>query len=512
LDRFARRQEQGMTATASLLAPGAPRNSQRVPAPTPARIAPLANLPLFHRLQGRKAVVTGGSDGAVWKAELIAAAGAHVLVLAGDAEQAANYDALAAAPPSGSVTVLPRPWVPADLDGAALAVGSPADAGEAERFVAAAHAAGAAANVIDQTEYCDVIFGTIVNRSPVVLAISTDGAAPMLGQSIRARIESVLPLGLSHWAVAAKAWRVELKEKISGFNDRRLFWERFVERVWASPDQLPTAVDREALLDAPLAAGRRGRVILVGAGPGDPELLTLKAVRALQSATVILYDDLVGPAVLELARREARRVAVGKSATGASCRQEDINAQIVALALAGERVVRLKGGDPSIFGRATEEIDACRAAGIEVSIIPGISAAQGAAAALGLSLTERGEARRVQFVTGHGADGRLPVDIDWSAIADPAATTIVYMPRATLAEFVRRAMAAGLRADTPAVAVASATLAEQAQVAGTIAQIAALAGTLPPRVPVTVIIGRIARDRQAATGAVIAFKQAGVAQ
>jgi len=483
-----------------------------VPLTTPARIAPLANLPLFHRIAGRRVVVAGGSEGALWKAELIAAAGADVLVLAGDAAQAAKYDALAADPAGGSVTVLPRGWIPADLDGAALAVAAPADREESLRFVAAARAAGAPVNIIDQTELCDVLFGTIVNRSPVVLAISTDGGAPMLGQSIRARIESVLPLGLAGWGKVAQAWRPLLKQRITSFDDRRLFWERFVERAWASPDHVPDAADREALFDAPLAAGRKGRVTLVGAGPGDPELLTLKAVRALQSATVILYDDLVGPGVLELARREARRVAVGKSASGPSCRQEDINARIVALALAGERVVRLKGGDPLIFGRATEEIDACRAAGIDVSIIPGISAAQGAAAALGFSLTERGEARRIQFVTGHGADGKLPTDLDWGAIADPAATTIVYMPRATLAEFARLAIAAGLGADTPAVAVASATLAAQAQVAGTIADIADLAATLPARVPVTVIIGRIARQRLATSAAVIAFRQSGGAQ
>ena len=486
--------------------------TERVPLATPARIAPLANLPLFHRIAGRRVVVAGASDGALWKAELLAAAGGDVLVLAGDAVQAEKYDALAAYPVGGSVTVLPRGWTEADLDGAALAIGAPADRDEALRFVAAARAAGAPVNVIDQTELCDVMFGTIINRSPVVLAISTDGGAPMLGQSIRARIESVLPLGLAGWAKAAHAWRPWLKQQVTSFDDRRRFWERFVERAWADPDHVPTAADRETLRDAPRVADRKGRVTLVGAGPGDPELLTLKAVRALQSATVILYDDLVGPAVLELARREARRIAVGKSASGPSCRQEDINARIVALALAGERVVRLKGGDPLIFGRATEEIDACRAAGIAVSIIPGISAAQGAAAALGLSLTERGQARRIQFVTGHGADGRLPADTDWRAIADPAATTIVYMPRATLAEFARLAITAGLGRDTPAVAIASATLAAQTQVAGTIADIAELAATLPPRVPVTVIIGQVARARAATSADVISLQTARAAR
>ena len=256
--------------------------------------------------------------------------------------------------------------------------------------------------------------------------------------------------------------------------------------------------------------GSVGTVWLVGAGPGDPELLTLKAVRALQAATIILYDDLVGPEVLELARREAKRVAVGKKGHGPSCKQSEINDRIVALARAGETVVRLKGGDPTIFGRATEELDACRAAGIPVAIVPGISAAQGAAASLGISLTERKRARRVQFVTGHGADGKLPADIDWGAVADRKVTTILYMPRSTLGGFVRRALAKGLDPATPAIAIASATLPEEARAAGTIADIEAGASALPAGAPVTILIGWVARDfvREAIPADLLPFPKA----
>jgi len=435
---------------------------------TPARIAPLATLPLFHKLAGRKAVVVGASQGALWKAELLEAAGADVLLLRDG-------------------------WTPADLDGAAVAVADISDDAGARRFIDAAHAAGAVVNIIDRTELCDVTFGTIVNRSPVVLGISTDGGAPMLGQSIRARIEAVLPRGLSAWAEAAKAWRPRLKRTITGFADRRAFWERFVRRAWADVDRAPEEADFRALSGGAEPVRAEGSVTLVGAGPGDPDLLALKAVRALQAATVILYDDLVAPEVLELARREATRIAVGKKGHGPSCRQSEINARIVTLAQAGENVVRLKGGDPLIFGRATEEILACRAAGIAVSIVPGISAAQGAAAALGFSLTERKEARAVRFVTGHGADGTLPQDIDWAGIADPSTTTLLYMPRRTLADFARRALAHGLDPETPAAGIASATRPEQMHVAGTIANIATLAERLPAGAPVIVIIGRVAR-------------------
>ena len=451
----------------------------RQPAETPARIAPLPNLPIFHKLEGRKVVLVGTSEGAAWKLELLQAAGADVLHLTDG-------------------------WSPEDLKGAALAVGDVADPDDALRFAAAARAAGVPVNVVDRTELCDFQFGTIVNRAPVVIAISTDGAAPMLGQSIRARIEGVLPVGLSAWTAAAKAWRPRLKARLADFAARRAFWKRFTEAAWDHVDRAPQDADFEALVEAaPAETG--GSVTLVGAGPGDPELLTLKAVRALQTASVILYDDLVGPDVLELARREAKRVAVGKTGFGPSCSQAEINARIVALALAGERVVRLKGGDPLIFGRATEEIEACRAAGVPVSIVPGVSAAQGAAASLQMSLTERRKARRVQFVTGHGSNGELPGDIDWGSVADRRATTILYMPRRTLSEFARKAQAKGLAPDTPAVAIASATLPAEKTVRGTIATIDEAAAALPAGAPVVVVIGWVARAQVPA--ALIPFRK-----
>jgi uroporphyrin-III C-methyltransferase / precorrin-2 dehydrogenase / sirohydrochlorin ferrochelatase len=467
-----------------------PSTPIRRPTSVPARIAPLPSLPLFHKLAGRRVVVAGGSEAALWKAELASAAGAKVRVLAG--AQAQRFEALAAAPVSGPVRVLSRPWRKRDLDGAALAFAD-LEGEEGASFAAAARAARVPVNLIDRPELSEFQVGSIVNRAPIVLAISTDGAAPMLGQSIRARIEAMLPLGLSAWAKAAREWRLLLKARLGDFPARRAFWRRFTETAWTEAGRAPESGDFAALL-AGLPDGRSGSVALVGAGPGDPELLTLKAVRALQAASVILYDDLVGARVLDLARREAKRIAVGKTGRGPSCSQAEINARMVALALAGETVIRLKGGDPTIFGRASEELRACRAAGVPVTIVPGISAAQGAAASLGLSLTERRRARRIQFVTGHGADGRLPADIDWGALADRKATTILYMPRGTLAEFVRKALAKGMDPATPAVAVASATLPGQAHVAATIGGIESLVPLLPPGAPVTILIGWAMRE------------------
>ncbi|MBV8688155.1 MAG: uroporphyrinogen-III C-methyltransferase [Alphaproteobacteria bacterium] len=457
-------------------------SGERVPLATPPRIGALPSLPLFHNLRDRKALVVGGSEGADWKAELLAAAGSDVVRVAGQ-------------------------WHSDDLNGAAIAVADLPDEAEARRFAAAARAAGVPVNLIDRTELCDFQFGTILNRDPVVLAISTSGAAPMLGQSIRARLEAVLPAGLAAWARAAQEWRPRVKALLADARDRKAFWRRFTDAAWARAEEAPKEADFAAFVEGE-AGNPRGSVTLVGAGPGDPELLTLKAVRALQRATTILYDDLVGPGVLELARREAKRIAVGKSGGGPSCRQSEIDALLVDLARAGETVVRLKGGDPTIFGRAAEELAACRAAGVAVAMIPGISAGQAAAASLGLSLTERQRARRVQFVTGHGADGRLPADIDWGAIADRKATTLLYMPRATLGAFVRKALAKGLDPATPAVAAASVSLPGEAHAAGTLVEIERLAAGLPLGAPVLIVIGWVARDLAAQPASLLPFPKA----
>src|SRR5262249_30253241 len=218
--------------------------------------------------------------------------------------------------------------------------------------------------------------------------------------------------------------------------------------------------DFDTLLDVTRREGDsvdHGSVTLVGAGPGDPELLTLRAVRALQSADVILFDQLVSSGVLDFARREAKRMLGGQAGYGPACKQDEITRLMITLAKAGKRVVRLKGGDPMIFGRGGEELEACRAAGLSVEVVPGITAAQGAASRLGVALTHRSAARRLQYVTGHGADGKLPRDIDWSSVADPTATTVVYMPARTLAEFAATGIANGLDPQTPAVAHVKAT-------------------------------------------------------
>jgi uroporphyrin-III C-methyltransferase/precorrin-2 dehydrogenase/sirohydrochlorin ferrochelatase len=463
------------------------------------RIGALARLPAFFALDNKRAVVAGGSPAATWKAELLSAAGARVEVFA--AAPSEEMLALAATPPRGPVIVHEQAWHADAFNGAAIAVADCADDQEAAAFATAARAAGVPVNVIDRPAFCDFSFGAIVNRSPLVIGISTDGASPVFGQAIRAKIEALIPKGFARWADAARTWRPRVQALALPFRGRRNFWERFTERAVAAPNAAPTDADIDALLK-PTAAQTTGSVILVGAGPGDPELLTLRAVRALQSADVILFDDLVAPDILDFARREAKKMLVGKTGHAPSCKQDDINALMISLAKAGRRVVRLKGGDPMIFGRADEEISACRAAGITVEVVPGITTAQGAASRLLVSLTHRGKARRVQYLTGHaagnGRDGKLPADIDWASVADPAVTTVVYMPTKTLPELVTNAVQAGLDPATPAVAVERATRADERVIAATIADLPARLAAEALTGPVIVMIGRALTDYVAA--------------
>ena len=406
----------------------------------PPRMEALARLPVFYALAGKRAVVAGGSAAAAWKAELLAAAGASVEVYAAD-----PGDEMIEIAVQAGIAIHRRAIEAADLADAALAVGAFEDDAEAAAFAAMARGAGVPVNVIDKPAFCDFSFGSIVNRSPLVIGISTDGAAPVFGQAIRAKLEALIPRGFARWAEAARQWRPRVQALALSFRERRRFWEKFTERAVAEPERVPDPGDIDALMAVTRGVARAaGSVVLVGAGPGDPELLTLRAVRALQSADVILIDDLVSPEILDFARREAKKMMVGKTGHGPACRQSEINDLMIKLAKSGKRVVRLKGGDPMIFGRAGEEIAACRAANIAVDVVPGISAAQGAASRLLVSLTHRARARRVQYVTGHDRDGKLPGDIDWRSLADPAATTIVYMPKKTLRLLSAHAIAQGL--------------------------------------------------------------------
>jgi uroporphyrin-III C-methyltransferase / precorrin-2 dehydrogenase / sirohydrochlorin ferrochelatase len=459
----------------------------------PGSIQPLDTLPVFFRAAGRRMVVIGGTDAAAWKVELLASAGARLDIFA--TEPSAKLREIVAGRPD--LTLHARSWAPEDFAGALAIVAEAADESEARAIVEAARKAGVPVNIVDRPEFCDFQFGSIVNRSPLVIGISTGGAAPVFGQAVRARIETLLPQGFASWAQAARRWREHLAAVDLPFRARRSFWELFAQRALARPAQPPDDSERDAML-AEAATGEpqataRGKALLVGAGPGDPELVTLRAVRALQSADVILHDDLAAPEILDMARREADRVFVGKRGGRASLAQAEITAMLVELVRSGKTVVRLKGGDPMVFGRANEEIAALQEAGLDVEVVPGVTAASGAAAALLASLTSKEDASRVQFVTAHAPDGGLPEDLDWAALADPMATTVVYMGVRTLPALAERLLQHALPGDTPAILVENATRKDERILASTLASIAALAQADKPSGPCLVIIGRAMR-------------------
>jgi uroporphyrin-III C-methyltransferase/precorrin-2 dehydrogenase/sirohydrochlorin ferrochelatase len=335
------------------------------------RMERLARLPVFFELAGKRALLAGGTPAAAWKAELLSAAGARVEVF--DRDPSDEMIELAAAALPGPITLRFRSWEAADLVGAAMAVGAFEDDREAERFAAAAHAAGVPVNVIDKPAWCDFSFGSIVNRSPLVIGISTDGAAPIFAQAIRAKLEALIPSGFARWVEAARRWRGAVQSSGLPFAGRRRFWQQFTAHAIARPGHEPSQSDFRTFIEATRAGGasvEQGSVTLVDAGPGDPELLTLRALRALQFADVILIDHPVAPAILDFARREAKKMLVGRTGCEAACRQDEINGLMVSLARAGKRVVRLMDGDPMVSGRAADEVAACRAAAITVEVVP----------------------------------------------------------------------------------------------------------------------------------------------
>lgn len=338
----------------------------------PARVDALASLPLFFPLKGRKVVLAGGTDAAAWKAELLAAAGAEVHVYAERLDET-FATLLSGGSVKGRFVHHQRVWSTDCFDGAALAIGDAANDGEAQAFYCAARAAGVPVNVIDRPSFCEFQFGSIVNRSPVVIGISTNGVAPILGQAIRRRIETLLPIGLRDWAALAGRVRADVLATLAAGSERRRFWEGFTDLAFSARSVPETEDERaiDALIDE-AGATATGRVTLVGAGPGDAEHLTLKAMRTLQSADVILFDDRVDDTVLELARREAKRMLVGRNSDPETA-DEDIRDRMVRLARQGKHVVRLKSGDPVSCDETQDDLKRLDDAGIPVALVPGVS-------------------------------------------------------------------------------------------------------------------------------------------
>jgi uroporphyrin-III C-methyltransferase/precorrin-2 dehydrogenase/sirohydrochlorin ferrochelatase len=448
------------------------------------RLSALSTLPVFYTLTGKRVLLAGGSEAAAWKAELLAATGATVEVATPESELSEEMLGLAT---SGQITLLNGHWTVIAWTGYAMAVGDCQDDDEAAHFVGAARRFRVPVNVIDKPAFCDFQFGSIVNRSPLVVGISTAGAAPILGQAVRQRIEAMLPKSLSDWAGLARHFRDRATYLLQPGSERRHFWQRLADRAFSTPAE-------EAELENWITEARGtqgGRVTLVGAGPGDAEHLTLKALRALQAADVILFDDLVSDDVLELARREAKRILVGKRGGRASCKQEDINHTMIALAKAGRHVVRLKSGDPMIFGRAGEEIAALEAEGIPVQVVPGISAAMALAASLNVSLTHRDYAQSVRLVTGHSRHGGLPDNLDWRALSDPSTTHVYYMAGRNGAAIAERLISQGMPPHTGVAIASDISRPEHEVLYTTLNDMATMVDATWPKGPVLILVGDV---------------------
>ena len=445
--------------------------------------------PLFVDLRGRPVVVVGGGSVALRKVELLLSAGARVTVVS--PVIAPNLLELEVA---GAISVIHASFTSVHLAGSTLVIAATDDATVNSEVAAAARARGLWVNVVDDPVESTFIVPSIVDRSPIVVAVSSGGASPMLARRVRARIEALLPAGLGRLAALARSWRQPLREHVRRTSERRRFWDWFFDSR-AARTALDAGGQIESLdLEATLAAfqasrqPQRGVVYLVGAGPGDPDLVTLKALEALGRADVILYDRLVSPDILARGRRDAKRIYVGKQGYGPAVSQEDTTALLVELARSGKTVVRLKGGDPFVFGRGGEEVLALVRQGIAVQVIPGITAAFGCAAAAQIPLTHRATARAVTFATaqiGGGALADTPISVDGDQ------TWVIYMGGRQLPALTAQFLRSGLAADTPAAVIADGTLPTQQIVYGTLANIAELASSLPPQAPSLLIVGRV---------------------
>jgi uroporphyrin-III C-methyltransferase/precorrin-2 dehydrogenase/sirohydrochlorin ferrochelatase len=416
------------------------------------------HFPVFMAVAGRRIVVAGGGETALAKLRLLLKTEAHLTVFAVEPE--AEVESLAR---EGRIRLVRRSMEPGDALCAVLAYAATDDDAEDARVARLARADGALVNIVDNLQDSAFITPAIVDRDPVVVAIGTEGAAPVLARSIKADIEARLPSSVGVLARVGKAFR-HAAERLPFGRKRRDFWADYYAdagpRAFAEGGEGALSPVLEGLLERHLsAAPKTGHVDFVGAGPGDPDLLTVKARRALDAADVVIHDRLVTPAILDLARREALIIDAGKEGFGAATPQADIDAMIVRHARKGRHVVRLKSGDPTIFGRLDEEIEAVDAAGISYAVVPGITAASAAVAAIGQSLTKRGRNSSVRLLTGHDVKGFA--DHDWKALARPGEVAAIYMGKKAARYVQGRLLMHGCSPGTPVTVVENASRPDQ---------------------------------------------------
>ncbi len=452
-------------------------------------------LPLFHNLRGQRVLVVGGGEIALRKSRLVADTGAVLRVVAPQIDSH-----LAALVVSSGGEQLLRGYEAADMNGCTLVIAATDDEPLNAQVSQDARARGMPVNVVDSPALCSVIFPAIVDRSPLLVAVSSGGDAPVLARLIRAKLETWIPAAYGQLAGLAARFRAQVRERFPDLQQRRVFWEDVFQGPIAERMLAGQGSEAEALLQARLdgeTGAVKGEVYLVGAGPGDPDLLTFRALRLMQQADVVLYDRLVAPAIVELCRRDAERIYVGKQRAEHAVPQEQLNQQLVTLAKQGKRVLRLKGGDPFIFGRGGEEIEELAAHGIPFQVVPGITAASGCAAYAGIPLTHRDHAQSVRFVTGHLKDGST--DLPWSDLVAPGQTLVFYMGLVGLPSICEQLVRHGRSSDTPAALIQQGTTQNQRVFTGTLGNLPQLVAEHEVHAPTLVIVGEVVtlRDKLA---------------
>lgn len=444
--------------------------------------------PIFLTLKNQDCLVVGAGEIAARKIELLARAGAKITVVAKKiSPHVSNLEA------SCKLSLLQKSFTPDDLNGFKLVV-SATDNRETNQLVAkTADELNILVNVVDNQDLCSFIFPAIIDRSPIIAAVSSGGAAPVLARLLRAKIESIIPPAYGRLAQLAEKFRNDVKKHIKEPSQRRIFWENIfqgsvAELIFAGNEQGAEQQLQQALIqknDSVIS----GEVYLIGAGPGAPDLLTFRALRLMQQADVIVYDHLVSPEILDLARRDSEKIYVGKERQKHTLPQESINTLLADFAKAGKRVVRLKGGDPFIFGRGGEEIETLMQQGINFQVVPGITAASGCATYAGIPLTHRDHAQSCTFVTGHLKDDSI--NLNWTQLAAPNQTIVIYMGLVGLEKICQSLIAHGSPKDLPVALIQQGTTTNQRVITGTLETLPTTIAGLNIKPPTLIIIGTV---------------------
>ncbi len=448
-------------------------------------------LPIFLNVNGKRTLIVGNGVSAARKADLLLRAGSDLTIVA-----PMLGEELSQLAETYSFKHQATELTAADLHGCLVVFACSSDDSVNQKLRGFAAAAGVLVNVSDKTEECDFIMPALVDRTPLLIAISSGGTSPLLVRMLKARFETTIPAAYGRLAEFAGSYRDRIKKLIPNMTRRRRFWEAMVsgpvaEHIYSSQIEQAESLMESQLQEAAVAGDQPplGEVYLVGTGPGDPDLLTFRALRLMQQTDVVLYDRLIGEGILNLVRRDAKRIYVGKLKNDHTVSQEEIGRMLIDLAQQGKRVLRLKGGDPFVFGRGGEEIEALSENGIAFQVVPGVTAANGCAAYAGIPLTHRDHAQACVFVTGHEKDGELK--LNWKSLIQPRQTVVLYMGLSSLGAITQGFLRNGADPATPAAVIENGTRHGQRVITGTLESLLDKASMAKVKSPALIIVGSV---------------------